>query len=159
MDKASLRDAIQTTWAEWDALVATVDPARFEQPGVSGHWSLKDVIAHISWYEREIAHMLTIRSYAEGSEWWGLPLDEQNAHIYEANRQRSLDDVLAESKTTHAALLAALDTVSDQDLHDASRFAYSPEGAQPWEIIAQNSSLHYPHHTQDLRAWLARGAG
>lgn len=156
MNKAELLDAIHKTRAEWDDLIAQVDRSRYEQPGVSGHWSLKDVLAHISWYEREIGHMLRIRSYAEGSEWWMLPLDEQNQHIYELNKDRTLEDVLAESRATYADLLSALETISDEDLQDPERFEFHPPGALPWQIIAQNSSEHYPHHTRDLRGWLAR---
>jgi hypothetical protein len=156
MKKAELLDHIRGARAEWDRLVAKVDSSRYEQPGVSGEWTLKDVIAHISWYEREIAHMLRIRSYAEGSEWWGLPSAEQNAHIYALNRDRSLPDILADSQTSYVDLVVAIERVSDEDLNDASRFADSPPGAMPWEIIAQNSYEHYQHHTRDLQAWLER---
>lgn len=156
MDKTQLLEAIHATREEWDDQLAEVDPSRYEQPGVSGRWTLKDVIAHISWYEREIAHMLRIHSYAEGSEWWLLPLDEQNARIYELNRNRTLEDVLAESRASYAELLAAIDTILDEDLNDPERFEYHPPGTLPWQIIAQNSYEHYQHHTRDLREWLAK---
>jgi uncharacterized damage-inducible protein DinB len=156
MDKSQLFEAIHAARAEWEGLVAVVDPSHYKQSGVSGHWSLKDVIAHISWFEREVAHALRTRSYADSSEWWLLPWDERNAHIYDANRDRMLTDVLADSKATYADLLSAIDTLSDEDLNDAARFEYSPPGALPWEIIAQNSYEHYQHHGRDLRAWLER---
>jgi hypothetical protein len=98
--------------------------------------------------------MLRIHSYAEGSEWWLLPLDEQNAKIYELNRDRTLEDVLAESRASYAELLAAIDTISDEDLNDPGRFEYQPPGTLPWQIIAQNSYEHYPHHARDLRDWM-----
>lgn len=156
MNKAQLLKAIRSARAEWDAALAQVDPSHYEESGVSGEWSLKDVIAHVSWFEREVAHAFRIRSYEESSEWWLLPADERNARIYDANRARTLGDVLAESTETYAALLSAIDSLSDEDLNDAERFPYSPPGAQPWEIIAQNSYEHYQHHLGDLKKWLAR---
>ena len=155
MDKGQLLKAIQVARAEWDAVLAQVDPSRYEESGVSGDWSLKDVIAHISWFEREVCHALRIRSYEEGSEWWLLSADQRNARIYDSNHERTLGDVLAESTSTYTALLSAIDALSDEDLKDASRFPYSPPGAQPWEIITQNSHEHYQHHVGDLRDWLA----
>src|SRR5262249_36572770 len=36
----------------WNALVAQVEPDRMEIAGVEGDWSVKDLIAHLTWYER-----------------------------------------------------------------------------------------------------------
>ena len=155
MKKAQLAEALQSARQEWEALLARVKPSAYEQPGVSGQWSLKDVIAHIGWHEREVAQALQARNFTNGSEWWSLPTDERNSRIYEANRNYPLAQVLTEAQAAHSGLVAAVLSLSEDDLNDSSRFPYHPPGAAPWEIVAQNSYQHYQDHLADLRKWLA----
>ncbi|MCC6612805.1 MAG: ClbS/DfsB family four-helix bundle protein [Anaerolineae bacterium] len=155
MNKTELMDAILEARADWDAALAGVMATRYEVPGVWGSWTLKDLIAHIAWYEREIATMLELRSYERSSPWWALPDDARNVQIYEANRERALDDVLADEHASFEAVLAQVNRLDDAYLHDSSRFADSPPGIEPWEIVAQNTYEHYEHHARDVRAWLA----
>jgi len=155
MNKAELMDAILEARADWDAELAGVEATRYEEPGVCGAWSLKDVIAHIAWYEREIATMLELHSYEQASPWWALPNDPRNEKIYQLNRHRPLAVVQAEARATYEAVLAQVNHLTDADLHDAGRFVASPPGLEPWEIIAQNTYEHYEHHARDVAAWLA----
>ena len=158
MNRAELLDAILEARADWDAQVSAVEMTRYEEPGVCGPWSLKDLIAHITWYEREIVQMLAARSYTDASPWWALPDDPRNENIYTANRNRALADVLDDARATYDALLAQIETLSDDDLNDAARFEDSPPDAEPWEIIAQNTYEHYQHHAHDVEAWLESSA-
>lgn len=154
MDKSELLTSIRTARTAWEGLLAAIDHSRYEEPGISGEWTIKDIIAHITWFEDEILRMLITRSFAGASMWWILPADERNAQIYAANVNRSLPDVLAESQNVHSALVAAIESVSDEELNDTAGFIESPPGALPWEIIAQNTYEHYQHHTRDLQKWL-----
>lgn len=71
--------------AEWDALVDRINRAEMSTPGFCGTWSLKDVIAHLTWYEREMVGMLKARAFV-GSSYWELPLDGRNALIFEESQ-------------------------------------------------------------------------
>jgi hypothetical protein len=89
------------------------------------------------------------------SPWWTFRDDPRNARIYELNLERTLDDVLAESRQTVTRLFAAVETLSEDDLHDPARFKGMPEDWVPWKLIAMNTCDHYTHHMIDLRRWLA----
>ena len=52
MTKARLLDLLRAARAEWDALLAQIPPDKMTQPGVGGHWSVKDNIAHMAHFER-----------------------------------------------------------------------------------------------------------
>ena len=54
IDKSQLLDRTRRARAEWEALLAQVDDAHMVQTGVCGDWSVKDIIAHITWHEREM---------------------------------------------------------------------------------------------------------
>jgi len=151
MNKTQLVEAIQSARAEWDALLAHVPPAAYEQPGADDPWTLKDIIAHLAWHEREVAQSLQARDFSNSSDWWLLPTDERNQRIYEANRDMPLAKVVAEAHLTYTDLLAAIQSLSEDELNDASLFTNHPPDAAPWEIIAQNSYEHYQDHLDDLR--------
>ena len=52
MTKTRLLDRLRTERAQWEALLTDIDEARMTQPGVEGEWSVKDIVAHVTFYER-----------------------------------------------------------------------------------------------------------
>jgi hypothetical protein len=155
MDKATFLDNLERGRAQWDALLAQVDKARMAAPGVADEWSLKDVIAHATWHEREMVGVIEARALV-GSELWALPTDERNAVIFDENRDRPLNDVLAEAEQVYQQLVAGVQTLSDEDLVDPGRFDEMPAAWTPWQIIADNSYEHYLQHIPAVQAWLAK---
>ncbi len=152
IDKATLLDRVRSERSRLDALLAGFTDEQLTQPGADGDWSLKDVMAHITWHEREMVNMLRERSIEEGvsSDLWGLPLQERNTAIYEGNQHRSLEDVLAEYRQVYAELDQLLDGLSEEDLTDPSRYKDMPGDWEPWKIIASNTYEHYHDHAEDI---------
>ncbi len=158
MDKATFLEMLQVERADWEALLAELDADQLTQPGAAGEWSIKDIIAHVTWHEREMVGVLRARALV-GSDLWNLPLDERNAVIYEQNRHRSLDDVRTEAETVFQQLLEGLQDISDDELADPGRFRDIPAEWQPWKIMAENSFEHYRDHRSQIRAWRDRQRG
>ncbi len=153
MNKSMLLDTLRAGRAQWEALLAQVGEMRMLQPGVAGEWSVKDIIAHVTWGERELVGVLQARALV-GSDLWNLPQDDRNAVVFEENRDRPLHEVLAGAQQVHAQLLEALEALSDEDLNDPRRFRDMPAGWIPWQIIAGNTYKHYQQHIPSIRAWL-----
>lgn len=151
MDKKSFLNQMHRQRAAWDTMLARLSPGQMDTPGVNGRWSVKDIIAHIAWYEQEMVTLLTTRTLA-GSPWWNLPPAARNARIYDQNRERPLPDVLAESQSVYQALLDAVNALDENALHDAGAFANMPSDWTPWQIVADSSYDHYEAHLPDLRA-------
>jgi len=138
---------------EWEEALADVPADRLEEPGAAGPWSVKDIIAHITWHEQEMVRLLDTREL-EGSPWWLLPTEERNAHIYEENCERTLDNVMAEADAVYLQLVDALSSLDQQDLNDPSAFVGMPSDWNPGDILSQNTYLHYRAHADSVRAWL-----
>lgn len=156
MDKVTFISALQETRAQWEALLAQMDEQRILQPGIVETWSVKDLIAHVSWYEREMVPVIRLRELT-GSDWWALPADERNAMIYQQNSHRPLQEIVHEGQRSYTDLLEAAQTLSDQDLNDPHRFKDMPEDWVPWQVFAENSSKHYQDHLPALRTWVTVG--
>lgn len=154
MNKAAFLEALQTGRAEWEALLVQVPVERLTEPGV-GEWTVKDVIAHLTWHEREIIGVLESHDFTVGSDWWNLPTAERNERIYEANRDRPLQAVLDEAPQVYRQLLDLLNTLDDTDFVDPARFQGMPADWLPWRIFAENSYEHYEQHIPPLQAFIA----
>jgi hypothetical protein len=138
-----------TASLEWQSLLAQIPLDRFSSPGPSGGWSLKDVVAHITWHENEMIAML-YESALTGSPWWSLPLNDRNRRIYALNRDLSLEFVLEQSRQVHAELSRLLHQISEEDLNDPLRFKDMPAEDQPWQYFVTNTYEHYRDHFADL---------
>jgi hypothetical protein len=156
MSRAEFLDRLSSGWDEWQALLAEVGEARMTDPGV-GTWSVKDIIAHVTWGEREMVGVLRARALV-GSDLWNASQDERNAAVYRENREQSLADVREEAARVHGELVALVEALDDADLNDASRYAQMPAEWVPWELFAGNAFDHYPDHIRDIRAWLGAQA-
>ena len=162
MAKAELLDKIATSYASWQALVDRVPRERMTEPGFAGEWSLKDVLAHVTVYERWTADNLEADAHGEPAPQvvpWGPPdgntadVDARNAAFQRHYRDTPLDEVLAAAHEHHQRLLAAIEGVAESDLNDPHKFAWTA-GQPVWEAIAGNSYEHYDDHQPGVRAWL-----
>jgi len=155
MKKSELIDAYLHRRQEWNALLAQLTPQQILTPLQDGGWSLKDVVAHLTWHEREMVGVAQERALT-GSPWWELPFEQRNELIYELNKDLTLDEVLSIAEITQADLLRAFESLTDADMLDASRYAKMPADWLPWQVYASNMQDHYTDHIQDLRNWLKR---
>ena len=153
MEKSELIRRIGTARRGWDELLGRVDDGLALKPGAEGELSVKDLVAHVTWYEREVVRMLRSRTM-EGSGLWALGPDERNAAIYEQARDVSLEDVRAESARVSSALMEQLELLPEEAYHDASRFTDMPPEWEPWKLIAGNTIWHYPDHTGAIQRLL-----
>ena len=154
MDKAPFIETLHTGRTEWEALLAEVGEVRMLQPGAAGEWSVKDVIAHVMWSEREMVGVMQAHALV-GSDLWDLPEDERNAVVFAEQRDQPLHDVLSEEQQVYAQFLEAVQALSDEDFTDPHRFREMPEQWLPWQILAGCSFAHYRQHTPSIRAWLS----
>ena len=158
MEKSELIRRIGTARRGWDELLGRVDDGLALRPGAEGELSAKDLVAHVTWYEREVVKMLRSRTM-EGSGLWALGPDERNAAIFDEARGMTLEDVRAESAGVLAALIQQLELLPEEAYHDASRFSNMPNDWEPWKLIAGNTIWHYPDHTGAIQRLLETAGG
>ena len=154
MDKLTFLSSVKSTRAELDSTIANISDQLILQPGASGEMSVKDILAHITWFEREMIGLLEQRALA-GSDLWNLPSDERNAVIYQLNLQRSLQDIRNEAAEVFQQLLKQFKNLEEAALDDPAWFRDMPPDWSPSQLIAENTWEHYQHHLADITAWLA----
>jgi uncharacterized damage-inducible protein DinB len=154
MDKAKFLTLFHQKWNRLEGILAKIPAGRVTQPGVEGDWSVKDLLAHIAWYEREMIGALTARALV-GSELWEKNHVERNREIYAQNKDRSWEEILAEFQQIHRALTPHLESLAADDFLTPHNFRDWPEDVPPWVILAENTYEHYLAHLDALENWAA----
>lgn len=144
---------VESARADFEQAIAPLDPKMLTKAGVSGKWSIKDILGHITWFDREMVGIIEARAFIS-SKLWLLPPDKRNAEIYKSIKKQPLEKAQAEAERTFHALLLGLGDLRDKDLHNPAAFPGMPEDWIPWEVMAGNTYEHYREHLADIRAWL-----
>ena len=154
---AQLLEVMRTARSNWEALLAEVGEARLTEPGVEGNWSLKDIIAHITYYETWAAD--NVMAFRRGeprpqAEYKGLEMDERNARIFERSRAKSLAEVLQESRNSFQRSIEAVTGLRDEDLYDLEFTRASGADWTVFDLLEGDTFEHYNDHIASVRAWL-----
>ncbi len=114
-----------------------------------GVWSIKDIVAHISGWHRELVPALERIARGERPVREGVSYDDVNgwnARFVAARRGATAGDLFLELDRSHEAFLKAAAGVP------AERFQ---PGKTAWKIVDLNSAHHYREHGDQIRAWRA----
>ena len=145
MTRTEFIQNMQTGRRQWQQLWKSIDLFGTSRPRTPGEMSLRDILFHIAWYEREMVEMLQLRALV-GSSWWELPVDERNAHIQAEAQSASLLQAWRLEQQMYTELMSQLQSIRDEELGDARFFQEMPSDWIPWQVIASNSYEHYAEH-------------
>ncbi len=157
MKKSELLLWLQEEYSKWETFLRGIDAERMKQPGVNGDWSMKDVVAHLTGWNRWLVARLqaAARGEPEPPPPWPAELqgdDEVNAWIYETYRRRSLNEVLDEMRQVFQQLFAVVEGLPDD-------VRIEPDWNLVWlgdqRFPAGEFFDHFrDDHEPDVRAWL-----
>ena len=128
------------------------DEQMTQRPGPQSDWSVKDLIAHISaWEKRMLDNGEQLR---KGEPLIPRPdIDTVNVEIFAANKDRSLADVRAEFDAQMARLESALGSLSEDQINNAQLFPQL-QGRPLLLPIIGDTFGHYDAHRPDLEHYV-----
>lgn len=147
MKRQQVLDKLEQAWETFQVSYDGLTEAQMLQAGVTGDWSVKDILAHVSWWEEEalkhLPHILQgIRPPRYSVVYGGI--DAFNAQMTELKRDLSLAEVQAEMHATHAKLVEYLQGVPEEPFASETRFR---------RRLRLDTYSHYPEHTRAIRKW------
>jgi hypothetical protein len=156
--KAELLAMRRATYARFDALIAGLSEQQLLMPGVNGDWSIKDNIAHLTFWER-VNLLEVLKTIEQGTNWTDPELErteeeleQTNQRVYLQNKDRSLADVQAEFQATHQEVLAYLEKLSEEELQTPHEWL----GGDSITTWLSDPNDHYTEHEEYIRDWLSR---
>lgn len=162
MNKMEFLAILKAERAKLEKLLTAVGIKRMEFPGVSGFYSMKDILAHLEAYERAL--VVWLKEARAGRVYVDDVLDQpdvnaRNAIVYRANKDRDVAAVIEAFHRTWDDLETCVTDLTDEELTDAERTAWFvvPRWQRKevlWRCIANDSYEHHQQHIPDIERWL-----
>jgi len=147
MKKGQVLFKLEHAWTSFHKSYAGLTDEQLMQPGVTGDWSVKDILAHVSWWEEEalkhLPHILQGQRPPRYSVVYG-GIDAFNALMREKMRLFSLSEVVDQMDATHSRLVEYLQSVPEEQFTNETRFR---------RRLRLDTYSHYPIHTRGIHEW------
>ena len=159
--KAQILKRLQTERRRLEQNLAGLSPDDMLQPGVVGELSVKDVLAHLADWEARMPAWIEaarrggpVETPEPGLTW--KQLDIVNRRIYEAYRDRPLEDVLDYFRSVHRRFMAMVEAMPEDEMPTPGRYAFTGKSAvYGW---LSGFAAHDLWGKTKIRAWMkARG--
>lgn len=150
MRKQQVLDKLEKAWTDFENSIAGLSDEQQEQPGVTENWSVKDLIAHVSWWEEEaLKHLPHIRQGITPPRYKDAygGLDAFNALMTEQRHAIPLVEVKKLHLDSHRRLVEYLQAAPDELFTTETRFR---------RRLRLDTYSHYPEHTRAIRDWRQR---
>ena len=120
------------------------------EPGVTGAWSVRDIVAHVTtWEEEALKHLPLILKGGTPPRYsvrYG-GIDAFNALMTEQKRPLSLSQVRDQLRATHGRVVELIQSAPEQQLIGDARFR---------RRLRLDTYGHYPIHADAIRQWRKR---
>lgn len=147
MKKYQVIEKLNQAWHAFCGSFAGLSDEQMLIPGVTGEWSVKHLIAHVTWWEQEalkhLPHILQGLRPPRYSVLYG-GIDAFNTLMARQTDALSLEEVRAHLESTHQALLDYLQSVPEEHFTGESRFR---------RRLKLDTYGHYPIHTRAILEW------
>jgi hypothetical protein len=147
MKRRQMLDRLDAAWRDFEASYAGLSSEQLLIPGVTGRWSVRDIDAHVTWWEEEaLKHLPLVRDGGRPPRYsvtYG-GIDAFNALMTERRRHLSLDEVLRQHDDIHARLVDYIGRAPEELFTRETRFR---------RRLRLDTYAHYPIHAKAIRAW------
>lgn len=147
MDRQQLLKRLDNAWSAFQESHAGLSDSQLLEPGVTGAWSVRDILAHVTtWEEEALKHLPLILKGGKPplySVTYG-GIDAFNARMTEQKKDLSLAEVLQQLEDTHRQLIGFIESTPEDQFSGETRFRHR---------LRLDTYSHYPKHTKAIRKW------
>ncbi len=150
MNRSQLLKRLETEWTAFKDSYAGLSDSDLIEPGVTGEWSVRDIIAHVTWWEEEALRNLPLILQGGKPPRYSVAyggIDAFNALMTEQKRNVSLSEVLRQRDETHRRLIDFLQSAPEDQFARETRFRHR---------LRLDTYSHYRKHAETIRAWRAQ---
>lgn len=159
MNKQTLLNEIERAHQDMTRWLAALSDDEKTAPILNEGWSIKDSLAHLIDWEKMTLDWLArslqgeqVKRFVEGFQYdteaeREAVMEKLNTHLYEQNKNRSLQEVMQDFRATHRAIFDFVAQMNDDDIFDPNRFAWR-NGSPAFDMLAGNTYEHYDEHRQ-----------
>jgi hypothetical protein len=148
--KKELLAEIDAEWAHIEHICAKLSEAEMVAPAADNGWSVKDILCHISAWEKylldRLGYVLTGQKplYPAMSSWDDV--HRFNAQVYAQNKDRPLNSVIIEFRSLYRGVMTVLESMDDEQLNIPYRYDFPDDELTLLRLIRANTCVHYQEH-------------
>jgi hypothetical protein len=135
-EKARVLRDIDKAWRAFMDSSTFLPESLMDEPGVSGQWSVKDILAHVAAWDRETTRVVMQILRGDEPEW---PIHDQKFDDlnHMADTHLTVNEARNRALSAHKALVEMLDGKAEVRA----------------DLVHGTTYEHYPEHTEDIVRW------
>ena len=148
--KSELLAELDRAWAHVERICASMSGEEMQTPGVEGEWSVKDILCHISAWEK---YLLDRLGYVMTGQTPIYPvmasMDDVhhfNAQVYAENKGRPLTSAIIEFRNLYQGVMTVLSALSEEQLGHSYTYDFPDDHLNLFQLIRANTYEHYREH-------------
>jgi hypothetical protein len=148
--RSELLAEIDQEWANVERVCFGLSEAEMVTPGIQGEWSVKDILVHLSAWEKylldRLGYVMTGQrpQYPAMASWDDV--HHFNAQVYEANKDRPLTSVIIEFRSLYRGVMAVLEALDEEMLNKPFTYDFPNDALTLMQLIWANTIEHYREH-------------
>ena len=148
--KTELLAELDQEWANIERVCAALNENAMLAPGVQGEWSVKDILVHISAWEKylldRLGYVMTRQhpQYPVMTTWDDV--HRFNAQVYGENKDRPLASVVIEFRSLYRGVMTVLEALDDKMLDQPYSYDFPDDQLTLLQLIKANTYEHYREH-------------
>ncbi len=152
--KTELLSELDREWAHVERICGGLSEADMLKPGMEGEWSVKDILCHLSAWEKyllgRLGYALTGQKplYPAMSNWDDV--HRFNAQVYAENKDRPLNSAIIEFRTLYRGVMTVLEALDDGQLRKPYSYDFPDDRLTLLQLIRANTYEHYREHCPAL---------
>jgi hypothetical protein len=152
--KSEILAEINLEWATLERLLNRLSEEQMLTPGVTGQWSVKDILAHIVAWEKVMLDRMEGILSEQPLKYPPIrnneDVDHFNHNAFLENREASLSSVQLEFRTIYQGFLTVYDALDEDALTRPVPWDWASDDLRLWHIIVANTSDHYREHRLEI---------
>jgi hypothetical protein len=148
--RQQLLKRLDKAWRDFEASYAGLPDPELLEPGVTGAWSVRDIVAHVTTWEEEALKHLPVVLRGNKPPRYSVTyggIDAFNALTTEQKKSLSLPEVFRHQEDVHRRLIELIEGVPEDQLGGDTRFRHR---------LRLDTYGHYPKHAGAIREWRER---
>jgi len=148
--RSELLAEVKHEWANIERACAGLSEAEMLALGAEGEWSVKDILSHLSAWEKYLLDRLGMVMTGQSPRYpvmtsWD-DVHRFNAQVFADNKDRPLSSVILEFRSLYQGVMTVLEALSDDLLNQPYSYDFPDDGINLVQLIRANTSEHYREH-------------
>src|SRR5215467_13468594 len=147
MTKEHVLKRLNDAWLALKQSYADLADSQLSESGVTGNWSIKDILAHVTtWEEEALKHLPVILKGGRPRRYRHIYhcIDAFNAIMTKHKAGLALSDVLQQLDEIHSRLLDYVQRAPEEQFTRETRFR---------RRLRLDTYSHYPKHANAIQKW------